>query len=80
MPLIPTQDLWRATIEGRPDLVKDFAMPAGATEGQARMHIWTYWRHARLNDDRANPQVTRWLRLEKVAAAMVEVPVLERAA
>lgn len=82
MPLLPTQDLWRATIEGAPHLVKDFAMPAGSTVGQACMHIWTYWSHARANgsNDPAAPVASRFLRLEKIAEAFVELTELDVAA
>lgn len=81
MPLIPTTDLWRATIEGAPHLVQDFTMPAGSDEDQARYRIWSIWSHARANgsSDPERPIASRWLRLERIAVGMVAQPAIEAA-
>lgn len=81
MPLIPHTDTWLATIEGAPHLEQRFDMPAGASIGQACLHIWTIWSHARANgsNDPLNPVASQFLRLTKVASAFVEVGELDAA-
>jgi hypothetical protein len=81
MPLIPTTELWRATIEGAPHLERTFPMPIGATWGQAAYVICEVWSHARCASWRVDAKApSRFLRLECVAACMVEVAELDRAA
>lgn len=78
MPLLTAQDQWLATIEGAPHLEYSFWMPAGSTEGQARMTAWTYWSHARsYNSTPDRPVASQFLRIAKVASAMREVPTLD---
>lgn len=81
MSLLPTTDLWRATIDGNADLALDFTMPAGSTEGQARYRVCEIWSPARCaswTPDR--PAAAHWLRLEKVAVAMAVASELAEAA
>lgn len=80
MPLLSTDEQWRASIEGT-DLSLDFWMPAGATEGQARYRAWTIWSHARANgsNDPERPIARTGLTVRKVAAAFVALPALEQA-
>lgn len=70
MALLPTQELWRASIQGRPDLFIEV--------GHVRMRAWECWSHARApgSNDPANPEASRWLVVERVAVAMVEMPEL----
>ncbi len=76
--LLPTDELWTASITGT-DLSIDFAMPAGSTEGAARMRAWSIWTHARANgsNDPAAPVAAFGLTVSLVATAMVELPELQ---
>lgn len=70
--LLPTDELWTASITGT-DLSTTFAMPAGSTEGAARMRAWHIWSHARANgsNDPAAPVAAFGLTVVRVAVAMV---------
>jgi hypothetical protein len=78
---IPTTEIWRATIEGRPDLSIEFPLPIGCEDGHARMRAWECWAHARANgsNDPNAPVPSRWLRVAKVATGMVALPELAAA-
>lgn len=81
MPLLPTDEQWIATIDGAPHLERKFWMPAGATEGQARMRAWHIWTHARAPySTPEQPMARMGLRVERLMLAMVELPEMERAA
>lgn len=81
MPLLPTDEQWRAAIEGT-DLSIDFWMAAGANEGQARYQAWKIWSHARANgsSDPERPVARVGLTVTKLATAMVAMPELRVAA
>lgn len=76
--LLATQEIWRASIEGRPDLFIEFPLPLGSEDGHARMRAWECWSHARApgSNDPANPEASRWLIVERVAVAMAALPEL----
>lgn len=68
MPLLPTDEQWRATIDGAPHLECEFWLPAGCTEGQARMQAWHIWTPARAAYSTvAQPVAAFGLRVELVA-------------
>jgi hypothetical protein len=79
--LLPTDEQWLATIEGAPHLEHRFWMPAGATEGQARMRAWEIWAHARAAcSTLERPVAAQGLTVKPLAVAMAVLPELEMAA
>ena len=79
--LLPTEEQWRATIEGVPHLVCEFWLPAGYNEAQARFRAVEIWSHARSSAWTVQrPEASAWLRIKKVATAMVVAPELARTA
>lgn len=81
MPLLPTDELWTASIAGT-DHSTSFYMPMGATEGQARMRAWRVWSMARggTSNDPAQAVAAQGLTVGRVAAVFAEVGELSAAA
>lgn len=81
MPLHPTDEQWRATINGAPHASREFWLPAGCNEDQARMRAWEIWSLARAPGSTADQPMARLgLQVERVSPAMVNIAELGRAA
>lgn len=81
MSIHPTDEQWRASIDGAPHLSCKFWLPVGCTEDQARMRAWQIWSVARAPHSTADaPMARRGLRLERVAATFAEIAELGMAA
>lgn len=83
MPHLPTDEQWRATIDGAPHLERLFWMPAGCDVDQARYRAVQIWSQASAYGSTPDFPVARiGLRLKKVAVVMAvpDLPALSVAA
>lgn len=81
MSIHPTDEQWRASIDGAPHLSCKFWLPVGCTEDQARMRAWQIWSPARApGSTAAQPMARLGLQVERVSLAMVNIAEMESAA